>query len=196
MKRTHKSKSHRVERALPKVPPKKTGRRGPSPLDPGKDFGTPVRKDQPTAAPAPGPAPEPAGSTGDQAQQEPAGQAAQATAADAPETKQHEEEILEEPTPLGDNKSKTPRQMRLPQMEDPAIEDLEELGMAYNDNMRQRLAYGAREVELKKEILALMRKHGKTIYRHGQFEIERVVESETVKVRISKAVRVSDDASS
>ena len=82
--------------------------------------------------------------------------------------------------------TKKPRQARLPQMEDPAIEELEGAAEDYAEIRDKRQALTVDEVRLKKELLGLMHSHQKTTYNHGGVSIKVIVESEKVKVRIKK----------
>ena len=91
-------------------------------------------------------------------------------------------EVLETP----DTPRKKPRQARLPQMEDPQIEELEGSAENYADIRDQRMELTKEETRLKDELLGLMKKHGKTSYVHDGYDIKVVVESEKVKVRIKK----------
>ena len=82
--------------------------------------------------------------------------------------------------------TKKPRQARLPQMEDPAIEELENKAEEYADIRDQRMELTPVETKLKNELLGLMKKYKKTSYNHDGYEIKVVVESEKVRVRIKK----------
>jgi len=82
--------------------------------------------------------------------------------------------------------AKKPRQARLPQMEDPAIEELESAAEEYADIRDKRQALTTEEVRLKTDLLNLMHSHKKTEYNHGGVSIKVVVESEKVRVRIKK----------
>lgn len=81
---------------------------------------------------------------------------------------------------------KKPRQARLPQMEDPIIEELERAAEKYADVRDKRMALTTVEVSCKEELLSLMDKHGKSSYVHNGYDIKVVVESKKVKVRIKK----------
>jgi hypothetical protein len=125
MPKAKRNKQH----ALPKRPPKRTGRRGIGPkLDPAEDFGNPVKAEEP----------------------------------------------------------KKPRQARLPEMQDPQIEELEAKAEAYAEVRDQRMALTPEENRLKTELLGLMKKHGKTSYVHDGYDIKVIVESEKVRVRVKK----------
>lgn len=90
------------------------------------------------------------------------------------------------PDPVEVEAPKKPRQARLPQMEDPAIEELESAAEEYANIRDRRMALTTDEVACKEELLALMEKHEKTHYRHAGVEVDVVVESKKVKVRIKK----------
>jgi hypothetical protein len=57
---------------------------------------------------------------------------------------------------------KTPKQARLPSMEDPKIEELEALAETYAQVRDDRMALNTDEVDLKDRLLATMKKHKKT----------------------------------
>jgi hypothetical protein len=75
---------------------------------------------------------------------------------------------------------------RLPGMEEPAIEELEQLAKKYTRIRDQRQALTVQEVDLKGLLLKAMKKNKKTEYSHGKVTIKIVAEEETVKVRIAK----------
>lgn len=79
-----------------------------------------------------------------------------------------------------------PKQGRLPTMEDPAIEELEDSAEEYVDIRDQRMELTREESRLKEELLGLMHKHNKTTYIHEGVEIKVIVESEKLRVRIKK----------
>lgn len=81
---------------------------------------------------------------------------------------------------------KGPKQGRLPTMEDPAIEELEDSAEEYVDIRDQRMELTREESRLKEELLGLMHKHNKTTYIHEGVEIKVIVESEKLRVRIKK----------
>jgi hypothetical protein len=91
-------------------------------------------------------------------------------------------EVLETP----ETPRKKPRQARLPQMEDPQIEELEGSAENYADIRDQRMELTKEETAAKDELLGLMKKHGKTSYVHDGYDIKVIVESEKLKVRIKK----------
>ena len=84
----------------------------------------------------------------------------------------------------------TPKQARLPGVEDPEIEELVETAEKYADVRDKRIALSAQEGAIKQELLALMHKNKKRHYQHAGVEIDVVAEDETVRVRIKKE---SDD---
>ena len=88
-------------------------------------------------------------------------------------------------TPPAEEKKK-PRQARLPEMEDPAIEELENSAEEYADIRDQRMELTKEETRLKTELLGLMKKHNRVSYVHDGYDIKVIVESEKLKVRIKK----------
>ena len=87
---------------------------------------------------------------------------------------------------------KKPRQARLPEMEDPVIEELEGLAETYAGVRDQRMALTPQEKKLKDDLHAAMKRHGKETYLRDGIEIKIVHESETVKVKVKKT---SEEAS-
>jgi hypothetical protein len=81
---------------------------------------------------------------------------------------------------------KAPRQGRLPEMDDPKIEELESLAEAYADVRDERMELNASEVDLKNKLLASMKKFKKEHYHHNGIDIKVVVEEEIVKVKVKK----------
>ena len=81
---------------------------------------------------------------------------------------------------------KKPRQARLPEMQDPEIEELEAAAEEYASIRDQRMALNEEEHELKMNLLNLMHQHNKKKYIHEGVEIRVVVSDETVKVKIKK----------
>jgi hypothetical protein len=79
-----------------------------------------------------------------------------------------------------------PRQARLPEMEDPEIEELESAAEEYASIRDERMALTEKEVPLKAELIELMHKHNKTSYVHAGVDVKLIVESEKVRVRIKK----------
>lgn len=75
-------------------------------------------------------------------------------------------------------------QKELPGMEEREIADLEEKAHQYKKILNKRQDLTRREVELKSELLALMKKHKKRDYERDGIEIHIVVEQERVKVKI------------
>jgi hypothetical protein len=120
-----------------------------------------------------GPRPEPAQVSGDLVAQDEA---------------RTEKENTEQPqgSALPESEKKKPRQGRLPTMEDPAIEELEDSAEEYADIRDQRMELTREESRLKDELLGLMKKHKKTSYVHDGFDIKVIVESEKLRVRIKK----------
>lgn len=75
---------------------------------------------------------------------------------------------------------------RLPGMQDPEIEELEDAAREYANIRDDRVLLLGKEVELKEELLGMMKKHGKTVYIHDGVEIKLVHEKESVKVKVVK----------
>jgi hypothetical protein len=96
------------------------------------------------------------------------------------------EPVKEEGSSLPESEKKTPRQRRLPGLEDAKIEELESAAEEYADIRDRRMALTTDEVACKEELLALMKKHGKVSYIHNGYDIKVVVESEKLKVKIKK----------
>lgn len=115
--------------------PKRTGRRGPRPLDPADDFQQPTKAGEPL---------------------------------------------------FPEKAAKKPRQARLPQMDDPQIEELEAAAEQYASIRDERIALNQDEHKLKEELLGLMKKNSKERYHRDGIEVRLVHEQETVKVKISK----------
>ena len=82
--------------------------------------------------------------------------------------------------------AKKPRQARLPEMEDPKIEELETAAESYATIRDQRMALTPQEKKLKDDLHAAMIRLGKKTYRHEGVEIEVIAKEETVRVRIKK----------
>jgi len=84
---------------------------------------------------------------------------------------------------------KAPKQKRLPEMEDPAIEEIEDAALQYASVRDRRMALTDKEVEAKDFLLAQMKKHDKLkYYRHtkkGVIDVQRVPEGEKLKVKIT-----------
>lgn len=81
---------------------------------------------------------------------------------------------------------KKPKQARLPQMDDPQIEELESLAESYAEVRDQRLALTPQEKKLKDDLLAAMKRNKKETYKRDGIEVRVVHEEETVKVKITK----------
>ena len=83
--------------------------------------------------------------------------------------------------------AKTPRQGRLPQMDDPKIEAIETAAENYAEIRDERQALTLDEVKLKTKLLTLMKEHKKTKYVHAGISVEIKIEKETVRVRVKKS---------
>ncbi len=79
-----------------------------------------------------------------------------------------------------------PDQKELPGMEDRKLADLVEAAEEYAKIRDKRQDLTKREVELKSDLLGLMKKHKRKEYVYDGIEIRVVTEEETVKVHISK----------
>jgi hypothetical protein len=91
----------------------------------------------------------------------------------------------QEPAEESDGK-KRPRQARLPEMEDPAIEELESAAEQYAEIRDRRQELTTEEVRLKTQLLNIMHENKKTEYNHGGVNVKVLVEKEKVRVRIKK----------
>lgn len=83
-------------------------------------------------------------------------------------------------------KTKTPRQKRFETMDDPIIEGLQGLAEEYYDLKEKRQRLKTREVELKAELLAVMKGEDKTSYHYQGVTIKVTHEREGVSVRVVK----------
>lgn len=96
--------------------------------------------------------------------------------------KQDAEEVEEVDGEAGEQK-------RLPQMEDAAIEDIENAALAYAKARDRRMSCTDDEVNKKELLLAVLKNHDKmTYYRHtkkGTIDVKRVPKGEKLKVRIT-----------
>jgi hypothetical protein len=79
-----------------------------------------------------------------------------------------------------------PRQARLPQMDDPVIEELEAAAEKYARIRDERMALTRQEVDQQGLLLTLMQRHHKQTYKRDGIECKVVVEKERVKVKIKK----------
>jgi hypothetical protein len=84
-------------------------------------------------------------------------------------------------------KTQTAHSRPLPGMEDRSIHELDDVAEQYAEIRDQRMELTEREHTLKGLTLKLMKKHGKTIYRHDGIEITVVPGEDDVKVRVKKA---------
>jgi hypothetical protein len=87
---------------------------------------------------------------------------------------------------LSDANKKRGKTGRLPGMEDPQIEELEDGAREYANIRDDRMKLTTAEVDAKAELLSLMKKHKKETYNHDGVEVKLVHEKESVKVRIKK----------
>jgi hypothetical protein len=82
---------------------------------------------------------------------------------------------------------KGPRQQQLPEMEDRAIEALEEKAQEYVEARDERMGLSKKEVEVKGQLLQLMKAHKREHYKRGPIEINIVHEKENIKVKVKAA---------
>jgi hypothetical protein len=82
---------------------------------------------------------------------------------------------------------KGPRQQSLSGMEDTKIEALEEIALQYAEARDQRQQIGQQEIELKGQLLALMKAQKREKYERGNIKIEIVHEKENIKVKVKSA---------
>ena len=87
---------------------------------------------------------------------------------------------------LTDPEDKKPKQKRLPEMEDPQIEELESAAERYAEIRDERLALTPQEKKLKDDLLAAMKRNNRESYVRDGISIQVVHEKESVKVRIKK----------
>ncbi len=83
-------------------------------------------------------------------------------------------------------KKQKPKQESLPGMEDRKLSELHKLAGEYADARDERMEILKQEVELKGQLLGLMKMYHKETYLCEGVEIRVVHESETVRVKIHK----------
>lgn len=83
-------------------------------------------------------------------------------------------------------RKKGPRQEPLPGMEDRAIAELEDAALSYVEVRDERMELTKQEADSKARVVAIMKKNGKTEYRHGNVLVEIIPEDAKVKVKIAK----------
>jgi hypothetical protein len=76
------------------------------------------------------------------------------------------------------------KQARLPGVETPKLQDLEDAAEEYVEIRDRRIALTDKEVDAKGKLLNLMKKHDRKRYKRGPVSIEVVPEGEKVKVKI------------
>ena len=81
---------------------------------------------------------------------------------------------------------RTPRQGTLKGMEDRALQELEALAEEYAEIRDNRMELNEREVDLNDQLLALMKKHKKSEYHHGEVHCWIKATDEKVKVKIGE----------
>jgi len=82
-------------------------------------------------------------------------------------------------------RGRKPRQANLPGT-DGQITELETSALEYVEHREERQEALREEVRLKDDLIALMKKHNKTVYRRDGFELRLVVEKEKIKVKVAK----------
>ena len=75
---------------------------------------------------------------------------------------------------------------RLPGMESPAIEELEQKAAAYVKIRDKRIALSRSEHDMNQELLAIMKKRKLETYNHDGVKCTIVIEKEKVKVKVSE----------
>lgn len=100
--------------------------------------------------------------------------------------KEDEEAPKHKPELLSDANKKRGKTSRLPGMEDPEIEELEDAAREYANIRDDRMKLTTAEVDTKGTLLVLMKKHKKETYNHDGVEVKITHEKENVKVRIKK----------
>src|SRR6266568_7326025 len=83
-------------------------------------------------------------------------------------------------------KRRIPRQDALPGMGDAKIAAIETAALDYAEIRDKRQELTGQESSLKKELLTLMHKLGKTEYKRNGISVKVVTEEETVKVRVKE----------
>lgn len=82
---------------------------------------------------------------------------------------------------------KGPRQQQLPEMEDRKIEALEDKALQYAEVRDERIGLSSKEVELKGNLLDLMKAQKREHYHRGAIKIDIVHEKENIKVKVKAA---------
>jgi hypothetical protein len=88
--------------------------------------------------------------------------------------------------------AKKGKQQRLPQMEDPVIQEIQDAAVVYAGYRDERQELSKKEKETKDALTAVMHKNNKSRYFCQGIEVKRVVEKETIKVRIHKTKPVEE----
>ena len=86
-----------------------------------------------------------------------------------------------------------PRPTPLPGLEDTAIQALDDAALMYAELRDERLELGVREAAHKARALALMKKHGRTSYRHAGVEISVIAGADELRVKIKRAEDDDDE---
>lgn len=80
-----------------------------------------------------------------------------------------------------------PRQKRLPEMDDPAIEELEALAENYGAERTTQRNASKKQKELRQAIAKSMHNNGKQTYRHGGVFITLIDKGEEVRVKVNES---------
>ena len=96
------------------------------------------------------------------------------------------EEVKRKPELLSEANKQRGKTSRLPGMEDPEIEELEDAAREYANLRDDRMHLTTEEVKAQATLLGLMKKHKKEVYKHDNVEVRVVIEKEKVKVKIKK----------
>ena len=76
------------------------------------------------------------------------------------------------------------RQVELPGLENRKLKDLHETALTYAEKRDERQALLTEEVDLKQRLLTLLKKYKMDHYEYNGVTVDRVMEEETVRVRI------------
>jgi len=84
-----------------------------------------------------------------------------------------------------ESKKQKPRQQRIPGTEN-KLQDLHDKALEYVEARDDRMSLLEQEVDLKNELLTLMKKHKLEKYEYEDLRIEVVHEDETIRVKLRK----------
>jgi hypothetical protein len=94
--------------------------------------------------------------------------------------------VMAKPKKKAKKEPRKPRQARLPEMEDPAIGELETAAEEYASIRDKRMELTKQEVALNNQLLTIMKREKKQHYFHAGIKVDVVVEKEKVRVKIKK----------